>query len=408
MTVYSSVYPPAYNTTYVKATTVANNNDPDYAAWHACDPSIPLTGVSALHCWMSYEETTNQRFHIDLGSAKVVKRIYFENHHSEGENITMGIKNFTFWGSNDSGAFAELTYGTDTNWTQLTIDDSHVDIHSAADESSPEYTLVSNTIAYRYYAIKIADNWGHPVYMAVRRIELQIESGGNDSYTKLLLHMNGTNDSTTFTDSSSSAHTVTANGNAKITTAQGKFAQSGVFDGTTDYLTIPTSTDFYSNGDFTIDFWVRWATVGNSSFIGKYISGNSEWNFFYQDSKLYLQASTASPADVITPNNCQWSWTPSQDTWYHIACIRYLNTWHVYVNGTEIGEGIVGEGNIPNTNANLEIGTYKAGITHNHNGYLDEVRISQGIARWDGNFTPPTSAYSTAVSTNFIPKIIFF
>jgi hypothetical protein len=171
---YSSQYPPAYNDTYVKATTTYASTR--YYPYFATDPSTPLTGVWEDASWISlYAVTTNQRFHIDLGSAKTIKRIYYENIHYQGgygyENL--GVKTFTFWGSNDASAFAELTYGTDTNWTQLTTATNTFDAHVAADQADPKYILVTNSTAYRYYAFKFADNQGGTLFMAVRRIELQ-------------------------------------------------------------------------------------------------------------------------------------------------------------------------------------------------------------------------------------------
>ncbi|MBE3116488.1 hypothetical protein IMZ68_04720, partial [Candidatus Bathyarchaeota archaeon] len=71
----------------------------------------------------------------------------------------------------------ELTYATDTNWTQLTTSQSYFDEHIAVDQADPKYITVTNTTSYRYYAFKFADNWAdYAYYMAVRRIELQIGS----------------------------------------------------------------------------------------------------------------------------------------------------------------------------------------------------------------------------------------
>src|SRR3989338_6322305 len=84
----------------------------------------------------------------------------------------------------------------------------------------------------------------------------------HDSYTKLMLHMEGADAGTTFTDTETTPKAVTANGNAQIDTAQSKFGgASGLFDGAGDYLTIPSSSAFdFGTGNFTIDFWVRLAS----------------------------------------------------------------------------------------------------------------------------------------------------
>ena len=80
----------------------------------------------------------------------------------------------------------------------------------------------------------------------------------NFADVSLLLHGNGTNGSTTITDSSPSPKTVTAVGNAQISTAQSKFGGSSIaFDGTGDYLSVPNDGTLQMGSvDFTIEFWI--------------------------------------------------------------------------------------------------------------------------------------------------------
>lgn len=84
--------------------------------------------------------------------------------------------------------------------------------------------------------------------------------------TKLLLHMDGAEGSTSFADASSSVHVVTANGDAektgvidtKINGLANEFEDAMYFDGSGDYLSVPDSDDWdFGDGDFTIDFWVN-------------------------------------------------------------------------------------------------------------------------------------------------------
>jgi len=166
-----SQYPPAHNDTYVKATTkYATDSWPYFAT----DPAKSLTGTYENNSWMSQSGVvTNQRFHIDLGSEKIIKRIYYENFHHVGTQTDRGVENFTFWGSTASGDFADLVYANDGTWVQLTTAQSTFDQHAVADASDPKYIEVTNTTSYRYYAFKFADNWGNATYMGVRRIELQ-------------------------------------------------------------------------------------------------------------------------------------------------------------------------------------------------------------------------------------------
>ena len=169
--VYISQYPPAQSYTYVNATSEIYPPG-TYRPFYATDPTKSLVGGSAFQTWAS-NGIAPQRFHIDLGAAKIITRVYYENHHEAGLYPDAGVKNFTLWGSNSATAFADLTYGDDTDWTQLTTDVSAFLEHVALNVPDPQYINVTNSTAYRYYAFKFADNYGNPGTMAVRRIELQ-------------------------------------------------------------------------------------------------------------------------------------------------------------------------------------------------------------------------------------------
>ncbi len=176
---YISQYPVAQSATYVKSTSEFSPNS--YEPFRATDPTKSLTGTWDLTNWLAIQTgggNTNQRFHIDLGSAMVVTRIYYENSHTSGTTTNTGVKTFILQGSNEATAFADLTYATDTNWTAITTAQATFDQHTASDVADPKRILVTNTVAYRYYAFKFADDWGNTTYMGIRRIVLQTGSGG--------------------------------------------------------------------------------------------------------------------------------------------------------------------------------------------------------------------------------------
>jgi hypothetical protein len=167
---HDASYPLEQNATYVATTTTFSVN---YYPYFTTNPAKALTGTHTGQQWLSVAGTsTNQRFHIDLGGTDVITRIYYENSHDSGTTSEAGAKNFTFWGSNNAASFAEMTYSADTNWTQLTASVSHFEQHDPADAADPQYFTVTNAVAYRYYAFKFADNYGHANYMGVRRLEL--------------------------------------------------------------------------------------------------------------------------------------------------------------------------------------------------------------------------------------------
>ena len=196
-------------------------------------------------------------------------------------------------------------------------------------------------------------------------------------------------------------HTVTAHGNAQIDTAQSKFGgASGLFDGTGDYLSTPDSDDWYfGSGDFTIDFWVRFnelnavadqwhiifAQLGgitNSQYFGVTYSGGT-WNWVYRvwsggTSIIYI----TQPTTIVV------------NTWYHVALVRSGDSWYWFQGGVQLGSTSTETDAVPNfsTNVCLSYLDYGAGLYFN--GWLDEFRISKGVARWTSSFTPPTSAHT--------------
>ena len=152
MTEYISQYPTAQSATYVKATSTYTSS---FLPYFATDPLKSLTDGSTGTAWICGSgNLTNQRLHIDLGSGKCVKKIYYENYHSSGSGATSGVKNITVQGSNSSTAFAELTYSTDTNWTTLatysdeglTTTKSTFDINISSNKSDAKYLYLNNNL----------------------------------------------------------------------------------------------------------------------------------------------------------------------------------------------------------------------------------------------------------------------
>ena len=220
---------------------------------------------------------------------------------------------------------------------------------------------------------------------------------GIDSYTKLMLHMDGSDGSTTFTDSSLSPKTVTRYDNAQIDTAQSKFGgASGLFDGTGDYLTVPDSDDWnFGTGDFTIDFWVRTITLTlNQNIIGQRTTADTENLWF-----IRILPTTGKLRFIGRYGNVDHAYIEtvpglSINTWYHIAVVRASGTCKIYIDGVNDDTVTSNDAsNWPNVSTNLSIGIAYNSFFEGLSGWLDEVRISKGIARWTSNFTPPTSAY---------------
>jgi len=129
MATYTSQYPTAQSDDYVKSTTKYST---DFWAYYATDPNKSLTGAWASNSWISGNgEHINQRFHIDLGSAKLIRRIYYENNHNSGAYTDRAADDFTFWGSNTGvGTFDDLVYANDEGWTELTCSQNTLELQT--------------------------------------------------------------------------------------------------------------------------------------------------------------------------------------------------------------------------------------------------------------------------------------
>jgi hypothetical protein len=222
---------------------------------------------------------------------------------------------------------------------------------------------------------------------------------GLDTYTRLLLHMDGTDGSQAFVDSSTEAHSITAKGNAQIDTAQSKFGgASGLFDGSGDYLSLADSADWaFGTGDFTIDFWVRFNALPASGrlqiLFSQYQDGYSAYYMAIDNNAgTYRWVFRDWLANVLRIEVAANIPSISVATWYHVALVRSGSNWHFFQDGTQVGSTVVDSDSVTDFSGNFLVGGYGEG-SYWFNGWLDEFRISKGIARWTSNFTPPTSPY---------------
>jgi len=125
-----------------------------------------LTGEDAKAAWKE-EATSNKRINLDFGIAQVIDKMIIENYHNNGADTDVGIQNFVIQGSNNSASFNDTSYAS-TGWTDLLTDSATE--HPATDTSEPETFTIVNATAYRYYAIKMADNHGDGSHMGFRDV----------------------------------------------------------------------------------------------------------------------------------------------------------------------------------------------------------------------------------------------
>lgn len=205
-----------------------------------------------------------------------------------------------------------------------------------------------------------------------------------------LLHFEGANNSTTFTDQTGKTWGGVVD--AVISTAQFKYGSSSGYwpDGSASPL-ICTSTDILiASADFTVEYWVYQTTAGTSSRVHAHFfnsAGNNNGlniNRNYSTGMLVVDNGlTATTAGTIAiPLN----------TWTHIAVVRDSGTIRGYVGGVQALSHAAQS--YPAIINQANIGAFKGGL-YRYQGYIDDSRITNGVCRYPSGttFTPPTSAF---------------
>ncbi len=231
--------------------------------------------------------------------------------------------------------------------------------------------------------------------------------GTYDQYTKALLHFDGEEGSYTFRDEIQNTWTPyrypsTSGSGPYISTSQKKFGTgSGYFAGSAIGDWIQTDTDFqFGSQDWTADFWIRpnfdaigigWATRNIFGYDG---DDSNFWQFYIGGSTVGRQAFWYSEKLSGTYIICaSGSYMPLQENvWQHVACVRQGTSIKGYLNGTLYFSGFCSATTPTFSNQVFRIGN--VGTTGMFRGYMDEFRLSIGIARWTSNFIPPDRAYA--------------
>jgi hypothetical protein len=241
-----------------------------------------------------------------------------------------------------------------------------------------------------------------PIYVpgkvVLRKDYIPLDASYNN--VSLLLHGNGPNGSTVFTDNSPTPKTVTAVGNAQISTAiADPFGNStrGVlaFDGTGDYLSASSSSFAFNTNNFTIEswcyfnnasantikmIWVNYDTIfaAQSIYFGKHTVSSGKVG-------VYIFNFSNSVQILTDPN------LPPTSTWVHYALVRNGSNLSLYRNGTSVATATFSGSATTNT-VSLVGGSPENSGAYSFDVYLDDFRITNS-ARYTANFTPPTEPF---------------
>jgi len=184
-------------------------------------------------------------------------------------------------------------------------------------------------------------------------------------------------------------------GDAKISTTQSKFGGSSMaFDGTGDYLASPDNLTLgFGSGAFTVEGWIY---LNNTSGTKGIVFGRGSNSFGFRVGQSYLgnvNGLNIVKSGVADLDYCAFTFVTN--TWYHVAVVRSGTTIYFFVNGTQqttLGSG-AGSFNYVNPTSGYYIGCNND-TNEQFAGYIDDLRVTKGLARYTTNFTPPTAAFN--------------
>jgi Concanavalin A-like lectin/glucanases superfamily len=193
---------------------------------------------------------------------------------------------------------------------------------------------------------------------------------------------------------------MTANGNAKIGTAQSKFGGSAaLFDGAGDYISTPDHSDWaLGSGDFCAEAFLRFGDLTfDGALMGQWDAAGNQmsWLVTWNGSNQLGLASSVNGSTNVAYN---WNWSPSNGVWYHVAFSRNGTSIKMFVDGTELPTGQVLSTALFNSSAPLVIGGRADLSTVSLSAYMDEIRLSKH-ARYTAGFTPPSAPFTTDANT---------
>jgi hypothetical protein len=179
-------------------------------------------------------------------------------------------------------------------------------------------------------------------------------------------------------------------GDTKVSTTQSKFAPTSVaFDGTGDYLTALSNTIFtFGTGDFTVETWVYLNNVTGSKFILDMRPENTDGVY----PVLYMNGATAT---WYINSAARLTGTVSATSWTHIAISRSSGVSKMFINGVQAGSNYTDANNYLSAAPAIGSARFPTG-SNTLNGFLQDLRLTKGVARYTANFTPPTTAFPTA------------
>ncbi|MBP8110721.1 MAG: LamG domain-containing protein [Agitococcus sp.] len=213
------------------------------------------------------------------------------------------------------------------------------------------------------------------------------------SLTLALLHFDGANNSTVFTDSSPTPLTYTRTLSENIiSTAQSKFGGASLYVGSTSGSGVVSQNNdrfLLTNQNFTIECWFYDSVLvaGNKAIIGV----GDRHSIAIDNGTIKGNVYTGSNFEIVHQT------TVGAAVWNHVALVRNNGVVTLYVNGaasnTTVAIGTTSLINDGNNFFKMTPASYKGVFVGGFDGYIDEARFRKE-AVYTADFTPPTSPFT--------------
>lgn len=252
-------------------------------------------------------------------------------------------------------------------------------------ENLPPPKMVLDGNEREYIDLDVLPNQGY--FICLGSFRDNIEKLSNISYVFTdqyhasvvsLLHFNEVNNSTFFKDQKGNVWN--GFGSPKISTDQAKFGDSSLYLNGSSYIATPSSEKLnFNSNPYTIECWF-YCNVNTSSqqcIASKYQDSETGWTLQVYNSKLIATLS----GDGI---DIQGEVTLNSNQWYHVALSGQTNSHKLFLNGVQDGPTFTGSTTLSGS-AELRVGVNSGPALFK--GYIDEFRVTSGVARYTSNFT---------------------
>ena len=221
-------------------------------------------------------------------------------------------------------------------------------------------------------------------------------TAGDDQFAKVtaMFNFDGSDGDTTTAglDASNKNLSVSYSSGDQLSNTQKKFGATSLY--VADNVTISSSDGFnFGTGDFTIEGWYYLTQLNNHFLYDQWASSSTGAG----NNQIYVKSNEGGAIRVYYDGSSKFTTTGgfSLNTWTHLAVVRYSNTIKVYFNGTADGTTQSYSGQYGKT-GDLYIGDQHAGGGGAPQMYVDDFRVTKGLARYTSNFTAPTTAHLTS------------